>query len=160
MFESLIYRTLWSNHGPRIVPERNLIRFWEPPASRVFLQLRVNRVLSLQLHSESEGVSFSRKRVSCVIALARFRTSNIWIVGQTFSRGNRGFAPISVSCSILPAEPAYTWHTNCFGNERRSAPVADRQSVVVLFSSRHCRRRILAHSWHTILFVDMVSRSN
>lgn len=35
-----------------------------------------------------------------------------------------------------------------------------RQSVVVLFSSRHCRRRILAHSWHTILFVAMVSRSN
>ena len=37
---------LWSNHGPRIGANRYLIRFWEPPASRIFNQLPVNRVLS------------------------------------------------------------------------------------------------------------------
>jgi hypothetical protein len=46
MFESLIHRTLWSNHGPRIGANAYLIRFWEPPASRIFNQLPVNRVLS------------------------------------------------------------------------------------------------------------------
>jgi hypothetical protein len=39
---------LWSNHGPRIRANGYLIRFSEPPASRIFLQLRVNRVLSLR----------------------------------------------------------------------------------------------------------------
>jgi len=36
----------WSNHGPRIRTNRYLRRFWEPPASRIFNQLPVNRVLS------------------------------------------------------------------------------------------------------------------
>jgi hypothetical protein len=36
----------WSNHGPRIRANHYLIRFWEPPASRIFNQLLVERVLS------------------------------------------------------------------------------------------------------------------
>jgi hypothetical protein len=40
------WRELWSNHGPRIGANAYLIRLWEPPASRIFNQLRVNRVLS------------------------------------------------------------------------------------------------------------------
>jgi hypothetical protein len=42
---------LWSNHGSRIGANRYLIRFWEPPASRIFNQLPVNRVLSRRCHS-------------------------------------------------------------------------------------------------------------
>ena len=33
----------WSNHGPRIVASRYCIRFWEPPASRIFNPLPVDR---------------------------------------------------------------------------------------------------------------------
>src|SRR5215831_1247538 len=40
----------WSNHGPPICANRYLTRFWEPPASRIFNQILVNRVLSLRLH--------------------------------------------------------------------------------------------------------------
>jgi hypothetical protein len=43
---SPIYQSLWSNYGPRIVSNRYLVRFWEPPASRIFNQLPLNRVLS------------------------------------------------------------------------------------------------------------------
>lgn len=35
----------WSNRGPRIGANRYLVRLWEPPASRIFSELRVNRVL-------------------------------------------------------------------------------------------------------------------
>jgi DNA replication protein DnaC len=45
-FVSFCDQELWSNHGPRIGANRYLIRFWEPPASRIFNQLPVNRVLS------------------------------------------------------------------------------------------------------------------
>jgi hypothetical protein len=40
----------WSNHGPRSRADHYLIRFWEPPASRIFNQLPVDRVLSLRYH--------------------------------------------------------------------------------------------------------------
>jgi hypothetical protein len=37
---------IWSNHGPLIRANRYLRRFCEPPASRIFNQLPVDRVLS------------------------------------------------------------------------------------------------------------------
>ena len=37
---------LWSNDGPRIGTKRDFMRFSEPPASRIFNQLLVDRVLS------------------------------------------------------------------------------------------------------------------
>jgi hypothetical protein len=44
----------WSNHGPRISASRYLIRFWEPPASRIFNQLSIDRVLSQLEQSDSD----------------------------------------------------------------------------------------------------------
>ena len=37
---------LWSNYGPLILTNRYFLRFWEPPASRIFNQLLVDLALS------------------------------------------------------------------------------------------------------------------
>jgi hypothetical protein len=57
----------WSNHGPRIVVSRYLTRFWEPPASRIFNQLPVNRVLSLRDQADlgANATAFGRGVHGC-----------------------------------------------------------------------------------------------
>jgi len=49
----------WSNCGPRIGANRYFLRFWEPPASRIFDQLPVKRcsfTAATQISSPDEGV--------------------------------------------------------------------------------------------------------
>ena len=66
---------LWSNHGPRIVASRYVIRFWEPPASRIFNPLPVAPVLSPRYQSGREHVRRILFRCSRVFD---FMLRNFW----------------------------------------------------------------------------------
>jgi hypothetical protein len=69
-----LWRELWSNHGPRIGANAYLIRFWEPPASRIFNQLPVTftAVTRVQIPSGTPN-SFSNLQLSCSFIWAQKR---------------------------------------------------------------------------------------
>jgi len=135
-----------SNHGPRIGTKRDFMRFSEPPASGIFNQLLVDRVLSQQWHSNlRKRYPSDEPRRKDSPRQARIRISIIWIVSHFRSSVSGGVAPrsswqespeslVTECVRVLPM----SWHT--FGaqvvrksQQSRNFRVSRRQSPRSLF---------------------------